>query len=91
MKRIIYILTSLSFFCSPLLRADGTVLSHEESTASYEDEEEETLPPGKMVGKASEDSFSEAKRRRMRNWGLAAGVVAIGIVTLVLVSNHHRK
>lgn len=91
MKKIILVLTSLSFICSPILRADSAVLPQEECPASYEEEEEEALPPGKMVGKASDDARSEAKRRRMRNWGLAAGVVAIGIVTLVLVSHNHRK
>lgn len=93
MKKITTFLTVLSFLCSPILRADNPPGPHEmtPSTTYADEEEEETLPPGKYVSRAQNDSMSEAKKRRIRNWSLAAIVVAIGVATLVLVSNNHKK
>lgn len=92
MKKIITLLTAFSFISTPLLRADQPPGPHEisPSTTYADEEEEELLPPGKVVGRAANSSMSEAKKARIRNWSIAAGVVAIGIATLVLVAKNHK-
>lgn len=98
-KRIISLLTVLSILFTPLLRADSSCeecLPEEptcciEEPTCCEEEEEERICTGRMVGRASEDRLCESRRRKFLSWGLAIGVVVIGIATLILVGHHHKK
>jgi hypothetical protein len=94
MAKFLSFILIFSLCFSPLLRADGVISREElvgENIPPPDEDEEDELPPGKIVGKAAEDSLWQAKKRRVTNWSIAAAVVAVGIVTLVLVARNHKK
>lgn len=55
----------------------------------YDDDEEDCFPQGTLVGPDSGEAVRTRRRTRWRNWGIALGVIAVGITTLILVSNKH--
>ena len=61
------------------------------SSASFSEETPDTLPQGKVVGKASTDSAQAIRNRQWQNWTLAGVATVVAVVTLVLVAqNHHH-
>ncbi len=85
-RRILRQLTALTLIAQPLAFADEPSV-----TADYyydEDDDEEFFPEGTSVGTASDEGIRAARRARYRNWGLAIGVVVVGITTLVLVAKN---
>jgi hypothetical protein len=87
-KRLFGHLTALTLATQPLAFAqdDQPIV-----TPDYyydEDEEEDFYPEGCEVGMASNEGIRAARRTRYRNWGLAIGVFAAGITTLILVARN---
>jgi len=59
--------------------------------ASYDDEEDDLFNRGKVVSKESNEYERARRRTRFKNWGLAFTTTALGVATLVVVSNQHNK
>lgn len=58
----------------------------------YIPEDEETpFTRGALVGDEPDDYRRSIRRERFKNWGLAAGSIAVGIATLILVGKNHRE
>lgn len=55
------------------------------------DDDECTLPHGKMVGRETDEFQRLQRRSRMKNWSIALTTTAIGIATLILVKQNHDK
>lgn len=83
MKKILSLLISGSLVCFAPLSA--------QEEYDPDDAEMPSLPPSKMVGRASMDSANAARNARIRNWVIAGAVVAIGIAAVVLVAKNHHK
>lgn len=90
-KRIFAWLLIFSMTCMQTIRAEE---NYPPATHNEEEDEEEISPPPaqvKYVGKAATDGMSVAQSRQIQNICIAAGVVAIAITTLVLVSKNHHN
>lgn len=89
MKKFVACITIAGLLLSSGAFADEDCCMPEPSKVYY-DETEDCFNKGKFVGKESEDYLKSLRFARNRNWGLATGATALGILTLVLVGKHHR-
>jgi len=86
MKKIIASITAL-----------GLVFSHAAGAQEccepkvYFDETEDCFNKGKFVGRETEDYLKTIRRAKQRNWTIAFGTVAVGVLTLVLTGVKHRQ
>lgn len=57
----------------------------------YYDETPDCFNKGKFVGKDSDDFLKSVRRAQQRNWAVAFGSAAVGVLTLVLVGVNHKN
>jgi len=88
MKRFISFLLLLSFAAMPLARAEDPIMDDD---IYYTEEDNELFNRGKFVGVENDDYLRAYRRERNKNWAIAIGTAAIGIASLVLVHENHRK
>lgn len=88
MKNIIACLTIFGLIFSRGAFADEACCTPEPSKVYY-DETDDCFNKGKYVGRESDDYLKSIRRAKQRNWALAFGTTAVGILTLVLVAKNH--
>ena len=108
MKKWIGLITAVACCFSSTLPADGApaVETQEETPAEPTIETQAEQPPladetvteteseRKSVGKAAEDGSQTASRSNLGKYLLAGGMIAVGIIALILVSRnsgHHKS
>lgn len=91
MKRFISLLTALGLFFAPLgFSNENPPPAVTEFPSAWEDEEqEEPFPQGRLVTGEDPDPNASARKTRYRNWSIAAGVIILGVITLILVGRSH--
>lgn len=91
MKKPILCITILGLIFSRGAFADDACCAPE-PTKVYYDETDDCFNKGKFVGRESDDYLKSIRRAKQRNWALAVGTTAVGVLTLILVGkNHHNN
>ena len=89
MKKIIGSITVFGLIFSSGLRAQEECCPPPERQAYY-DETPDCFNKGRFVGKETEDYLKTIRRAKQRNWAIAFGSAAVGVLTAVLVGVNHK-
>jgi len=77
-------------FCNLSFADDGVNTDSEQPNVEVPTEDQNKEPAVKYVGQASQESARAAASKRWQNIGIAIGVVAIAITTVILVAKNHK-
>lgn len=88
MKRFLSLFTVLTIFFSPFAHAEDPIMDDD---IFYTDEDDELFNRGRFVGVENDDYLRARIRQRNTNWAIALGSTIVGITTLVLVGQNHKK
>ncbi len=85
MKKIIASITVLGLVFSHVAGAQENC-----EPKVYYDETDDCFNKGKFVGRESDDYLKSIRRAKQKNWAIAFGTTALGVLTLVLVGVNHK-